>query len=253
MRFNWKPVVVIILQAIIAALTATTAVSVASWKGCSATPSPPTHRDVPPPSKDVTSAIGKIAMSGGYCSGTVVGPRRGDGRWHIVTASHCVKRVGEAVTFLPRSGSAVPCKVTAIDRRPDIAIIVTDAADIELPYTTIADKSPQEGTPIWHSGFGVDKPGNRENGQVTGFNGDRGQLQYRLSVSPGDSGGGIITDADGKLLSPVCCTTCLGCVGDVWGGSPENIRLLISNPTQFLDLPPVAMPEPPQRMPQKKD
>jgi len=184
-------------------------------------------------------------MAGGYCSGTVIGPRLQDGRWNIVSAAHCVKRVGERVTFIPRNGRApVPCLVGSIDRRADVAILITEHS-VDLAHTLLAEAPIVIGLPVWHSGFGIDQPGNRESGQVTALANGDGQVQYRISVSPGDSGGGILTTADGLLLSPVCCTTNLARIGNVWGGGPGVIRRMIANPTAFLDLPPIAMPSPP--------
>jgi hypothetical protein len=70
-----------------------------------------------------------------------------------------------------------------------------------------------------------------------------GQIRYRLSVSHGDSGGGIVSTKDGKLLSPVCCTTRIAGVGDVWGASPRIIQEMITTPTAFAsDLEPIQMP-----------
>ena len=183
MKFNWTAFVNALVAALLAGLTG--GVTAVSFKGCNggSVPPPPQTCPVPPPDAkpappeakpDALNAIGRIAMNGGFCSGTVVAPRLADGRWHIVTAAHV------------------------------------------------------------------------ENGQVLAAPNRDEQIRYRLSVSPGDSGGGIMTDASGRLLSPVCCTTCLGCPGDVWGASPTVIKRMIAKPTEFVDLLPVAMPPPPK-------
>ena len=244
---NWWEWAVVIARILIIIFGSGTVAYVASTGGCRQPPSPPTDREPPPSPPDAVNAIGRIAMSRGFCSGTVVGPKLPNGRWTIVSASHCFDRVGEQATFIPRQGSSFRVQVQAIDRRADIAILNTLDSHPTLAYTTVAEKTPPVGTPIFHAGFGVDTPGNVERGQVTAGPNQSQQVQYRLDVSPGDSGGGICVDADGRLLSPVCCTTCLGCVGDVWGGSPERIREMVSNPTNFIDLPPVPMPPPPKQ------
>lgn len=208
----------------------------------------PVPPDLPLPRSLAIKAIGKLAMNGSSCSGTVVGPPRGDGKRTILSAAHCVKRVGENVTFFPRDASPVRCTVIAIDRTTDISLILTDAAST-LPYVLVADSTPSVGSPIWHAGFGQDNPANKEVGTVSSLPNTQGQVRYRLSVSPGDSGGGIMLDANGHVLSPVCCTTCLGCIGDVWGGSPENIHRMLKSNVDFLDLPPATMPPPPIGVP----
>jgi hypothetical protein len=94
-----------------------------------------------------------------------------------------------------------------------------------------------------HCGYGVHIPGNREDGYVVARENADLQVRYRLSVSQGDSGGGIIATATGELLSPVCCTTRLNGVGDVWGASPRVIRSMLTHPAHYSDdLKPIAMP-----------
>lgn len=102
--------------------------------------------------------------------------------------------------------------------------MVTDGNNTVLPHALAAEKSPPVGTRIWHAGYGVDVPGNREDGSVTGAPDGNGQLRFRLSVSSGDSGGGIVIDDSGRVVSSVCCTTNRGTVADVWGCSPERFR-----------------------------
>lgn len=259
MNLNWKAFLDRLVPALIASVLALLGVpAVMSVKGCRSEPPPapqppsPPPKPPEPPKVDPVKAIGKIAMSGGYCSGTIVGPRRTDGRWNVVSASHCFKSVGENVTFITRDGLSLRATVVAIDRKCDGAILTLDSTDANLPFVSVALETPAPGSPIWHAGFGIDRPGNRESGQVLGGPDQNGQARYRLSVSPGDSGGGIMLDSNGNLLSPVCCTTDLAAVGTVWGASPENIRRMLAAPTEFMDLPPIAMPPPPTAMPSRK-
>lgn len=196
----------------------------------------------PEPTKDPIQAIGKVVMGGGYCSGTIVGPPRDDKHWTIISASHCFSRVGEKVTFLTRSGRSIPCTVIAIDKQSDGAVMMTDTREDDLPWVYLAASTPPAGTKIFHAGFGVHNPANVERGEVRGGPDAKGQTRYWLSVSQGDSGGGIMYTEEGKLLSPVCCTTRLNAPGDVWGASPEKMTAMIATPTNFIDLAPIDMP-----------
>lgn len=245
----WRTIITAVLTTLLTLLGGTVATNVA---GCWNPPFiPPPDIDTPPPdgAPDPLQAIGKIAMQGGYCSGTVIGPRASDGRWRIVSAAHCFKRVGEECTFIQRTGVSRKITVTAIDRKADIAICVTDTGQGAMAFTHVASSTPPAGTKIWHAGYGRHIPGNRENGEVLGGPNNDNQVKYHLSVSPGDSGGGIVMDAGGNLISPVCCTTRLDGPGNVWGGSPEHIRRMIATPTDYIELSPVEMPPPPVEMP----
>lgn len=249
MKEPWRSLLVAVLTAILTLLGGTVATQVG---GCWNVPiPPPPDIDTPPPdgAPDALQAIGKIAMQGGYCSGTVVGPRMSDGRWRIVSAAHCFKRVGEDATFIQRTGSSRKIQVIAIDRKADIAICLTEQGQGAMAFTYVANNTPPPGTRIWHAGYGVHIPGNREDGTVVSGPNPSGQVEYELSVSPGDSGGGIVTDSNGHLLSPVCCTTRLAGRGRVWGGSPEQIRRMLATPTDYVDLAPIEMPPPPVEMP----
>ena len=216
-------------------------------------PKPPEPRPTPDP----VAAVGRIQIGNGGCSATVVGPRRSDGRWNVLTAAHCATRVGESGVMQLRDGRTLGFVVAALDRTSDACWLLTTDTPADLPWLHLADTTPAPGTKIFHVGFGRHIPGNREDGEVRAGANARGQSQFWLSVSPGDSGGGICVDADGKVVSPVCCTTRLDGPGDVWGASPEASRRLLAQVTfHVLDKwEPVAMPEPPEvpkRMPEGK-
>jgi hypothetical protein len=258
-KIDWRVVIIAICSAVIAALGG--GVSTVAWQGCGRKPPdvPPREQEpdpLPPdPTPDPSEAIAKLALQGSFCSATIISPRRPDGKWWVVSAAHCYGRgpgVGVRGELVTRSGQVAEVVCVAIDRRADIALLVTDKPFERLPSIPVAENTPSPGVPIFHSGYGQHIPGNREDGQITRGPNQDGQVQYRLSVSPGDSGGGIVVNVGGQLLSPVCCTTCLGCPGDVWGGSPERIRRMMSAPTQFIDLPPAVMPAPPKEMPAGK-
>ena len=245
----WRSIIVAVLTAL---LTILGGVGVTQVSGCGAVIPPPIIDPDKPPDTgkvDPWNAIGKIAMQGSYCSGTVIGPRRDDGRYSIVSAAHCFRQVGQEATFIQREGTARKITVVAIDRRADVAICRTETGQGDMAYTQVSLGSLPVGQKIWHGGYGRHIPGNKEEGTVASGPNQDNQVKYRLSVSPGDSGGGIITDDTGALLSPVCCTTRLDGPGEVWGGSPEQIRRMLATPTDFIDLPPAEMPPPPKEMP----
>lgn len=276
MQLDWKAFLKSLAPALVAALLALVgAGGVTQVSGCGrppcACPPPPAPPDPKPepkpdpkppepqPATDPTQAIGRLAMANSFCSATVVNPPLPDGRRTLVSAAHCFSRVGESCLFTSRAGVGVRCSVIAMDKTSDVAILTTDSPAPTLPWVRVAARTPAAGTRILHAGFGQHIPGNTEHGVVVGGPTSRRQVQYRLSVSPGDSGGGICLTEGGELLSPTCCTTCLGCVGDVWGGSPERVAEMLASPVGFIDLPPAVMPAPPKfealpaQMPGKKD
>jgi len=200
---------------------------------------------------DPSNAIHKVIMQRGYCSGTIVAHSessvlRPDKRLWVVSAAHCFGEVGNKVQHQLRDGRTLVGTVCAIDRGADCALVITDPITESfgvVPYTTVASiGSYSVGNPVWHQGFGVHIPGNKEIGKIADLTNQRGQVRYRLSVSQGDSGGGIIHDATGRLLSPVCCTTQLNAMGDVWGAAPERILRMMATPTDYVDVQPIEMP-----------
>lgn len=117
-------------------------------------------------------------------------------------------------------GSKIGLTFVSADDTSDHCWLVTTLPQKGIPYALLATADPKPGDTIWHCGFGTDKPGNLERGTVIAGTDGNGQCRYSLSVSHGDSGGGIALDTSGRVLSPVCCTTRTDAVGDVWGCSP---------------------------------
>lgn len=185
-------------------------------------PAPPTTRPPEPPGTqpDPLNAIVRISRPGVGCSATIIGPRRADGRYWVLSACHCTDRAGERWSARFRDGRTTGLVVVARSERPDFSWMLTDVDTQIFPYALLRDTDPTPGEKVWHAGFGVDKPGNREDGVVTRAMNADGQIGYRISVSSGDSGGGIMLDSEGKVMSPVCCTTAPGRNADVWGSSP---------------------------------
>lgn len=188
-------------------------------------PPPPVEPPKPPePKPDTLNAIVRISAPGVGCSATIIGPRRVDGRWWVLTAAHCVSGNGQRWSLKFRDGRSAGATVVNFDRKSDHAWMLTESNTEMFPFALLAESSPPPGTPIWHAGFGVDRPANREDGVITDVPNGDGQIRMRLSVSSGDSGGGICVTADGRIVSCVCCTTGRGQVADVWGASVEAIR-----------------------------
>jgi hypothetical protein len=150
--------------------------------------------------------------------------------------------------------------VAAVDRTSDACWCYTETNSEVYPFANLAERSPQPGSKVWHAGYGVHIPGNREDGHVEALPDQNGQCRFHLSVSSGDSGGGICLNDSGEVISPVCCTTRLSGPGSVWGASPEAARRLKPTTMVLDDWTPVEMPirpapasvEIPQPMPKER-
>lgn len=173
-----------------------------------------------PKPKHAEEAIGKIQFGNAGCTGTIIGPvMSNDDKLQILTAAHCVK-LGAVGTMKLKDGRVLNVKCVARDPEADAAWLSAANPGGDVPYLLLADSLPNDGEAVWHQGYGIDRPGNRESGIFRGTRQAGLQCQFRLSVSPGDSGGGIILDTNSRVVSPVCCTTRLSAVGDVFGASP---------------------------------
>lgn len=208
---------------------------------------PPAQMPVAPtPKPDTLQAIMRISRPGVGCSATIIGPKRVDGRYWVLTAAHCTQGLNERWTGKLRNGTTVGFVIVARNTTSDWAWGITDANGEQLPFALLAEKTPPVGTPVWHAGYGVDKPGNREDGKVVSGYNSEGQVEFDLSVSSGDSGGGIVIDSDGAVVSAVCCTTGPGQRARVWGCSPESARrgqVVQTNLDEWAPLPiPTRMP-----------
>lgn len=202
-------------------------------------PAPPGKEPPPgalPPNKlaDPAGALVRLRAGSSGCTATVIGPRRPDGKWDVLCAAHCFGGTSKAAQIQLKTGRILGVTLTTIDRRADIAWLVTNESVEALPYALLAPAAPPPGTKIWHAGYGVHVPGNREEGTVSGPINADGQLPMRLSVSSGDSGGGIFRVDTGELVANVCCTRSRSAFADVWGGSSPNA----------IKLRPVAAPDP---------
>lgn len=209
-------------------------------------PVPPPPVVPPKPSPNTPAAIVRITFGNSGCSATVIGDRNADGTYDVLTAAHCVSSIGQRGTMRLKDGRTGGIRVVNIDRKADVCWCVTEVNSEVYPFAVLAATTPAIGTRVWHAGYGVDIPGNREDGVVEAGQDGNGQVRYRLSVSSGDSGGGICVNEKNEVLSPVCCTTARGQVAQVWGASPESCAR--ARPTTMVmdDWKPIEIP---QRMP----
>lgn len=196
---------------------------------------------------DAVKALAQIRFGTAGCTATVVAPRRSDGRWDVLTASHCVPGVGAKGTMKLSDGRTVAVRVVVHETEPDVAWLVTEDNELaDLPYAVIAKDNPAAGVKVWHKGFGVDKPGNREDGEVTYSEQPDGKTSFILSVSPGDSGGGIFRSDTDELVATVCCTQKLAQKAPMSAGGVRAIRATRPGAVRLNDLPDPTAVETPQ-------
>lgn len=174
---------------------------------------------------DPPAALARIQFGNSGCTATVIGPRRADGRWDILTASHCMPGVGSKGSMKLKDGRSFNVRVVVHEKRPDLAWMITEDATVEdMPFANLSATNPAAGVKVWHAGYGVDVPGNREDGEVRTSENSDGQTQFFLSVSPGDSGGGVLRSDTNEVVSTVCCTAALARKADMFGASIASIR-----------------------------
>jgi hypothetical protein len=209
-------------------------------EGCGQVPPAPEPKT--PGKANAEQAIGKLRFGNAGCTATVIGPKRSDGKWDILTAAHCTGGPGSRGTFALKDGRTLAVKVAARNTEADLTWLVTDAAVDDLPFANLAAKNPTVGTEVWHMGYGIDKPGNRETGKTTGAETSDGQLPMELSVSSGDSGGGIFRADTNELVAVVCCTTERGRKVLMFGGSAERAARMRPAKTDTDAWEPLAIP-----------
>jgi hypothetical protein len=184
-----------------------------------AIPLPPKDPPAPPGKPDPRAALGRLTVGSSGCTCTVIGPRRADGKWDILTASHCWPSGATKGNVRMPDGTRLAVTLAVREASSDIAWMVTDEKHDSLPFAHLAREVPPPGSAIWHAGYGVDRPGNLEEGVVLGPEAKNRQLRFNLNVSSGDSGGGIFRKDTGELLANVCCTRSIGSKTTMWGGS----------------------------------
>ena len=177
----------------------------------------------PPSNIDPVKATVRIRHGNAGCTATILSQRPGPGRYYVLTAAHCVRGARGLGTLTLSDGRSYPFSILRSNAQADVALLEITAPE-GLPVAEIADGEPSVGTVVWHQGYGVDRPGNRENGLIAGPVDRNGQLPMTLSVSSGDSGSGIFRSDNGQLVSVVRCTG----GGRTYGGGVIAIRRLLS-------------------------
>lgn len=170
----------------------------------------PKRTEVAPGKADPVAATVRLAMGDGRCTATIIGPKRADGRWDVLSAGHCVSAIGETGTITLKDGTVIAVRVAALNVRRDVCWLITDRVSTDLPYATIGGGELPRGLKVFHVGYGKDKPGNREDGTITASVGSDGFFWSMMSVSPGDSGAGVINAATGEVVGVVSGSTGLG-------------------------------------------
>ncbi len=178
------------------------------------------------PRVDPELATVRLRFGSSGCTATIVGPRRPDGRWDVLTAAHCTGGVGSTGAILLKDGRNIKVVVTARNVVADVCWMITDSQADDLAFALLADETPTAKTVVWHVGYGIDRPGNKEAGYVIDGPDSNGQMRMRLSVSSGDSGSGIFRADTGELVAVVCCTSESTGVTTLWGGCAHSAAKL---------------------------
>lgn len=181
-------------------------------------PAPPQTPTPPGPKANVEASIVKLRFGASGCTATIMGPRRVDGRWDVLTAAHCTGPVGTKGKVTLLDGREFNVTVLVRNTTADISWMVADLNEALTGYAMLAKENPPIATPIWHKGYGVDKPGNKEEGVVASVQDSNGQIKMTLSVSSGDSGSGIFRTDTNEVVAVVCCTSAMARRGAMWGG-----------------------------------
>lgn len=166
---------------------------------CPVGPTPKPHPTSFAPQPDTLAAVARIRFGNSGCTATILPYGTREDTWYGLTAAHCVHGIGQyGRVFLP-SGKTYTATVVAIDRRIDLALFTIRTGEL-LPSVGLAEHAPASGTPIWHQGYGIDRPGNVERGRVVSQAPAYYWSRYRISPSSGDSGSGLFQESDGKLI-----------------------------------------------------
>lgn len=178
---------------------------------------------------DAKRSTYRISHGRSGCSATCVGRDSVDGSYILYTAAHCVDRIGDIVTVHVDSNTRIRSTVIGLDKVSDACVIRTQPTRIRLYSSRVYSGKASNGVRVWHIGYGIDKPGNREEGSIIGYDSDRRQYMSDISVSSGDSGSGVHTVDGDYVVGTVCCTVSVG--GRRWTqftDVQEHVRLFTS-------------------------
>jgi len=185
-------------------------------------PGAPGRPPRPEPKLDAVQALARYSADGVGCTCTVLGPTPKQGYVAVLTANHCVGRVGRRFSVILKDGRRYEAICIATDREADCALAVIKTDD-SMAYAKIAQVDPEPGVKVWQAGYGVGKPEKRYDGVVTKIG--PAQTAMNIRFFSGDSGGGIFRDDTNELVSVVCCTN--GPQG--WGATVKRIRQMIQD------------------------
>lgn len=163
----------------------------------------------------------QIRAGNSGCSGTLFRMDSSDQYW-LLTCGHCVHRNGETV-YIRGDTFQLTGVVERFNRQIDICLVRVNERGRQWPVAKIAETPPARGDRVWHHGFGVDRPGNIERGQITTVGDSRWACWYTTALSSGDSGSGQFLESNGELVA-------LGAWGDrprFGGASLLQIRAFI--------------------------
>jgi hypothetical protein len=168
-----------------------------------------------------------LRQGNAMCTGTLLSGVDADGSRLVLSASHC----GSGSTFRVSIGDTVYSgRVVA---RSEISDLVLLQVSGEIPRAGVGvwDGELSRGESVWHAGYGRDVPGNVEEGIYAGvvnLAGDRVMSKFTMSASPGDSGSGIFSTSQNKIVSVVCCVNRFPATV-TYGGSVAAIRMLLAS------------------------
>ena len=163
-----------------------------------------------------------VRFNSGHLAGsaTIIGPRRADGRFGILTAAHCIPEGQALGSITTRDGRTGAVRLDRLERSRDWAWCETIDTALELPYAKLSTAAAVPGSRVWHSGFGFDRPGNVEVGKILSAGPMLGRVRVLLNVSSGDSGAGVFLCDGGELVAVVSSTARTGALAEVTGADP---------------------------------
>lgn len=180
----------------------------------------------PAPRLDAVQALARYSAAGTGCTCTILGPTPRKGYVAVLTAHHCVGRVGRNFDVILKDGRRFKAICIASDAQADCALGVIKT-DESVPYAKIAADDPEPGVKVWQAGYGVGKPEKRYDGTVVSVG--QAQTMMKIAFFSGDSGGGIFRDDTNELVSVVCCTQATGRVTNSYGATVKRIRAMLAD------------------------
>lgn len=196
-------------------------------------PAPPAPGPAPGRKANPEKAILKLNSTAGGCTACPVAPQLASGKWHVLTAAHCVRQEGESVKLTSQTGKVFSAKVVAMNTTADLAWLETDDRHDDIEFAELAKATPQINTNVWQAGYGLTTPGVRKDGTLISDIQSDGKLVFNLLVNSGDSGGPVFDANTGEVLAAVCCTAQPGAKTSMRGGSWQKARELRPKATQL--------------------